>query len=311
MRAGSERQAGADAVAQAADLLGPLARRDEPIGARTTYRVGGCAALFVEVDGEEALERTARAVSESGVEVLVLGCGSNLLVADSGFAGCCVSLAGRFASVALDQWTGQIAAGGAARYPVLARQAAAAGVAGMGWAVGIPGSAGGAARMNAGGHGCDTAARLRRCRVVDLARASDGVRDAAGLALGYRSSDLGPAELVVEVELVGVPGAEPAELADEITRIVAWRRAAQPGGRNAGSVFTNPSGDSAGRLVEAAGLKGFRIGTAAVSDKHANFIQCDAEGSADDVAAVVLEVQHLVAARMGVELKVELQMVGF
>ena len=300
----------AERIEAAAARLGGLARRDEPLGARTTYRVGGAAALFVEVDGPAALETVASAVEASGVEVLVVGCGSNLLVADAGFPGLCLHLSGAFDAIRLDP-SGRVVAGGAVRYPVLARRCAAAGVGGMGWAVGIPGSVGGAVRMNAGGHGCDTATRLVAARVVDLSRGKAAWVPADDLGLDYRRSRLSPTEVVVEAELAGEAGADPGALADEVAAIVAWRRDHQPGGRNAGSVFTNPPGDAAGRLVEAAGCKGLRIGTAEVSSKHANFVQADLGGAADDVRRLVDEVRRRVADRLGVELRPELQMVGF
>jgi UDP-N-acetylmuramate dehydrogenase len=305
------RRKASQSLEAAAARLGRLARRNEPIGALTTYRVGGKASLFVEIDGEPVLEQVAQAVSETGVEVLVLGCGSNLLVADEGFAGLCVRLGGSFDQVRLDADDGKIVAGGAVRYPALARRAAAEGIAGLGFAVGIPGSVGGAVRMNAGGHGQETVDRLVRARVVDLTTGEASWQHAGELGLGYRRSRLCRSDLVVEAELAGEPGADPAKLAAELSGIVAWRRAHQPGGRNAGSVFTNPEGDSAGRLVEEAGCKGLRLGTAMVSDKHANFIQADAHGSADDVRRLIEEVRRLVLARIGVELEVELKMVGF
>lgn len=308
--AATARQA-AGALEAVAARLGDLARRHEPIGARTTYRAGGPAAVFCAVDGEAALERVVAAVAGTGVEVLVLGCGSNLLVADAGFPGLCVTLAGAFEAVHLDPASGRARAGGAARYPVLARQAAAAGLAGLGWAVGIPGSVGGAVRMNAGGHGAETAARLRRARVVDLRTGEDRARPVGELELGYRRSAIRASEVVASAEFSLEPGHDPGALAAELSDIVAWRRANQPGGRNAGSVFANPPGDSAGRLVEAAGLKGFRYKSAAVSEKHANFVQAGAGGSADDVRGLVEEVRRLVAARLGVELRTELQLVGF
>lgn len=298
------------AVERAAVLLGPLARRDEPIAARTTYRVGGRAALFAEIADEASLERVAAAVAASGVEVLVLGRGSNLLVADGGFAGLCVALVGAFEEVEIDAASARIVAGGAAYYPVLARRAAAAGCAGMEWAVGIPGSVGGAVAMNAGGHGAETGDRLRSCRIVDLGGGSDRVVAAAELALGYRRSRVGPGDLVLSATFAGESG-DPDTSAKAIAEIVAWRREHQPGGRNAGSVFTNPEGDSAGRLVEAAGLKGLRIGSAQVSEKHANFVQADAGGSADDVHRLIATVRRLVGERLGVELRTELRLVGF
>ena len=155
---------------------------------------------------------------------------------------------------------------------------------------------GGAVRMNAGGHGSDMAAVLRRIRVVDLGSGKDVVVSAAELDLGYRHSALTTADIVVWAELELHDG-DAAGAEEEIASIVRWRRANQPGGQNAGSVFTNPEGDSAGRLIDAAGLKGFRVGTAHVSEKHANFIQADDGGSADDVLALMHAVVERVRAR--------------
>jgi UDP-N-acetylmuramate dehydrogenase len=179
--------------------------------------------------------------------------------------------------------------------------------------VGVPGSVGGAVRMNAGGHGSDMAASLRSIRVVDLAAGEDGAvpatLPASGLDLGFRSSAVRPTQVVVEAELVLAAGDRAAAEA-EISEIVRWRRANQPGGANAGSVFVNPPGDSAGRLVDEAGAKGLRIGSAEVSPKHANFIQCDPGGRAADVHALMLEVARRVADRTGTWLRPETRLVG-
>jgi UDP-N-acetylmuramate dehydrogenase len=297
-----------EALARAADLLGDLARRDVPLGPLTTYRVGGSAALFVEASADEDLGRVAAAVAASGAPVLVVGRGSNLLVADAGFPGIAVALGEPYAAITLDGTNAR--AGGATALPVLARRTAAAGLRGLEWAVGVPGSVGGAVRMNAGGHGSDVAASLVEVRVVDLASCHDGVVAAADLHLGYRRSALTPTSVVVEAAFALRPGDAEAAGA-EVAEIVRWRREHQPGGQNAGSVFTNPEGDSAGRLVEVAGCRGLRLGTAQVSPKHANFIQADAGGSADDVAALVGEVRRRVRAATGVALRPELRMVGF
>jgi UDP-N-acetylmuramate dehydrogenase len=296
------------AIARAAELLGPLAERDRPIGELTTYRVGGPAALFSEPATVADLERLAAAVSATGIAVLVLGKGSNVLVADGGFAGLCVRLAEGFASIQLE--ADHVRAGGAAAYPVLARRTAAAGLTGLEWAVGIPGSVGGAVRMNAGGHGAQTSDRLVACRIVSLQGGDEHLVAASALDLSYRHSSIGPYEVVTEASYQLDHG-DAALSAARIDEIVRWRRQHQPGGQNAGSVFTNPPGDAAGRLVEEAGLKGFRIGSAAVSDRHANFIQADPGGSADDVRRVIDEVRALVAGRLGVELSTELRLVGF
>ena len=147
--------------------LGPRARHDHPLGALTTYRVGGTAALFVEAEDEGRLVEVARALGGSPVPVLVVGNGSNLLVADRGFGGLVVSLGPGFETLSIEGE--RVRAGAAVSLPVLARRTAAAGLHGLEWAVGVPGSVGGAVRMNAGGHGSDTAATLIAYRRVDLA----------------------------------------------------------------------------------------------------------------------------------------------
>ncbi|MGH9179240.1 MAG: UDP-N-acetylmuramate dehydrogenase, partial [Acidimicrobiales bacterium] len=194
--------------------------------------------------------------------------------------------------------------------PVVARRTAAAGLTGLEWAVGVPGSVGGAVRMNAGGHGSDVGQSLLGIRFVDLAGGEDGERPAAALDLAYRRSSIAATHVVVEASFGLAPG-DREEAEARIVEIVRWRREHQPGGQNAGSVFTNPPGDSAGRLVEAAGLKGLRVGSATVSPKHANFVQADEGGRADDVMALITEVQRLVEERMGVGLAPELRLVGF
>lgn len=309
-----------DELRAVAAALGDRARADHPLGRLTTYRVGGPAALFCEAGSEEDLLAVRRALADHPVPVLVLGRGSNLLVADAGFPGLVVHLAGAFAAIDLPAAPAAervvrtaervVRAGAAVGLPVLARRTVEAGLTGLEWAVGVPGSVGGAVRMNAGGHGSDTAAVLRRYRWLDLAGEGGGEDGPERLALGYRTSAVGPTEVVLWAELGLRPGpVEEGRAA--LAAIVRWRREHQPGGSNAGSVFANPPGDSAGRLVEAAGLKGFRMGSAAVSSKHANFVQADEGGSADDVRRLMEHVRQVVADRAGVELRTEVRLVGF
>jgi UDP-N-acetylmuramate dehydrogenase len=288
--------------------LGRRARTNAPLGARTTYRVGGTAALLVEPGDEDELVAVARAVNGAPVPVLVLGRGSNLLVADRGFGGLVVALGGGFEAIEVQGH--QVLAGAAVSLPVLARRTAAAGLSGLEWAVGVPGSVGGAVRMNAGGHGSDTAATLVGYRWVDLRTAMAAEAPAEELHMSYRHTSLAASDVVVAGRFRLVDG-DPERGAAAIAEIVRWRRANQPGGSNAGSVFTNPAGDSAGRLIEEAGLKGIRLGSAQVSEKHANFIQADEGGSADDVATLIAHVQATVAAKTGVDLTTEVRMVGF
>jgi UDP-N-acetylmuramate dehydrogenase len=302
-----------DALAAA---LGRRATRRQPLGPLTTYGVGGPAALLVEVEGPDDLDAVRTVLVGSGVVVCVLGRGSNLLVADDGFDGVAVRLGPGFNSVRLPEagTAGSppfvVRAGASTPLPVLARQVADAGWSGLTWAVGVPGSVGGAVRMNAGGHGSDMAGCLRRYSWVDLLHDRGGTDDLTRLHYGYRSSSIGPSELVVEAELEVEPGRRETEQA-EVSSIVRWRREHQPGGANAGSVFANPPGDSAGRLIEEAGLKGFRLGSAHVSEKHANFIQADKEGRADDVHALMDHVRTAVYERSGVALTAEVRLLGF
>jgi len=250
------------------------------------------------------------AVEASAIDVLVVGKGSNLLVADAGFAGLAVVLASDFETLAIDGRV--VRAGAAVSLPVLARRTASAGLSGLEWAVGVPGSVGGGVRMNAGGHGSDIAATLRQVGVADLRSPRPGIVEvpADRLDLSYRHSNLSDHEVVVWAEFGLHPG-DVAVSEAEIADIVRWRREHQPGGSNAGSVFTNPPGDSAGRLIDAAGLGGLRVGSASVSTKHANFFQADPAGSADDVAALMQEVQRKVQQHSGVRLQPEVRMVGF
>jgi UDP-N-acetylmuramate dehydrogenase len=311
-------------VRTARSELGSLAGTDVPLGPLTTYRVGGRAALFVQATTVADLGLVARAVRASGLPVLVVGRGSNLLVADAGFPGIALTLVGGpFGQLDIgiedggaggDRGVVVVRAGAAVFMPVLARQAAAAGLTGMEWAVGIPGSVGGAVRMNAGGHGSDISASLRACRWLDLDSGAVVERAVDGLAFGYRRSAVTSQTVVISADFVLRPGDREAAEAS-IREIVRWRREHQPGGQNAGSVFTNPEGspprNSAGWLVEAAGLKGYRHGTAAVSDKHANFIQADPGGAADDVVALMIEIQRQVEQQFGIRLHAEVKLVGF
>ncbi|MDQ3570736.1 MAG: UDP-N-acetylmuramate dehydrogenase [Actinomycetota bacterium] len=298
-----------NAVERAAAVLGPKGRRQVPLGPLTTYRVGGPAALLLVVASEADLELAREAVVASGVPVLVVGKGSNLLVADAGFPGLAVVLAG-LDSVTVEAESRRARAEAGALLPVLARRTAAAGLTGLEWAVGVPGSVGGAVRMNAGGHGADVARTLARYRYVDLMGGDDGVFGPERLAFGYRHSAVAAHHVVVWAEFALEPGDRSSSEA-RIADIVRWRREHQPGGQNAGSVFTNPTGDSAGRIIDAAGLKGLRRGSAHVSLKHANFIQVDDGGSADDVVALIREVRDRVLGQTGVGLKPEVRLVGF
>jgi UDP-N-acetylmuramate dehydrogenase len=309
------------AAAQLVDALGTAVTLDHPLAAMTTYRVGGRAAVFVDARSVADLTAVAAARAAWGVPVLVIGRGSNMLVGDGGFNGVAVSISSFAADVEFaadaDMADGapvEVTAGGGAALPVVARRTASAGVRGFEWAVGVPGSIGGAVRMNAGGHGSDMAACLVDAGVFDLDNPGEGVtrRPAADLGLRFRASALRSSEIVVDARL-DLRRGDPVVAEREIAEIVRWRREHQPGGQNCGSVFVNPvPGEvTAGGLIDGQGLRGFRIGTAWVSEKHANFIQADDGGSAADVRAVIDTVRARVAERTGYHLRSEVRLVGF
>ena len=281
---------------------------DHPIGPMTTYRAGGRAARFVRPVDRSELEAVAAGVASAGIPVLVVGRGSNLLVADGGFGGLAVQLGQAFEKVRAEGTT--VVAGAGVSLPVLARRTVAESLTGFEWAVGVPGSLGGAVRMNAGGHGSDMATTLVSADTVDLATGEGRRRTLADLSLGYRSSSIEQSEVVVEAT-IALAVSDMASGEERLAEIVRWRRENQPGGQNAGSVFTNPVGDSAGRLIDEAGLKGWRFGSASVSERHANFIQVDEGGSADDVVALMDIVARRVIEVHGIRLEPETVIVGF
>jgi UDP-N-acetylmuramate dehydrogenase len=285
-------------------------RRATPSGELTTYRVGGPFAAVVRVGDDEALDALAGIVGTVDVPVLVVGRGSNLLVADAGFEGIAVVLDDDFERVDIDVAIASVRAGGSTSLPVLARRAAAAGVSGLEFYVGIPGSVGGAVRMNAGGHGRETQEVLIDVDLLDLRTGTRTTRATHDLDFAYRHSNLHDHDVVCAARFTGSREAAEA-CAARIDAIVKWRREHQPGGANAGSVFSNPPGASAGALIDATGLKGLRIGGAVVSEKHANFIVADPTATATDVHALLAEVRSRVADATGVVLQTEMRLVGF
>ena len=304
-----------DTVRHAAAILADRAEANVSLSPFTTFRIGGPAHLFVRAQTMDDFAAVHHAVRETGIDVLCIGQGSNLLVADSGWAGLAVVVGGGDTeSISIDASRGEevsVRAGAGVKLPLLARRSVVEGATGLEWMVGVPGSVGGAIRMNAGGHGSDMATSVVSVRLLDLA-AEVGivVRDAAHLGFGYRHSDLSGTEVVIDATF-RCDRASPEKGEEMLREIVRWRRAHQPGGANCGSVFTNPAGDSAGRLIDAAGLKGRRIGGASVSEKHANFIQADVGATAADVWSLIVDVRSSVFNHCGVVLHPEVRTAGF
>lgn len=276
------------------------------LGALTTYRFGGPARYLAEPSDRARLQEVIAA--RAGEPVLVLGRGSNLVISDSGFDGLVIRLAGVFERVTID---GDIVeAGGAAWLPTVARRSVEEGLSGLEFYVGIPGTVGGAVRQNAGGHGSETRQWLQSVEVVS---ATDGTMAHLGpseLDMSYRQTNLRADQIVTGATFRCHPG-DVEQGRELIGTIVRWRKEHQPPAKyNAGSVFRNPPGDSAGRIIDSLGLKGFSVGGVRVSDKHANFFVADPGATASDLYVLVEQIADLVEERTGIRLRPEIQFVG-
>jgi UDP-N-acetylmuramate dehydrogenase len=313
------RPATPEAIEHAFDLFKSKAKRNVDLSQFTTYKVGGTAALHIVVSSIDDLYLVSAVLAEVELPILVIGRGSNLLISDSGFKGLALTISGLADYVDLPNRDEEpevepIALfGGSVALPVAARQSVARGLTGFEWGVGVPGSVGGAVRMNAGGHGSDMASSLTSVRMFHLRKGLEAHVNAVDLGLRFRGSALDDHHVVlsatVDLEWSKSPEASEAELQE----VVRWRRENQPGGQNAGSVFVNPEPGkvSAGAVIDELGMRGLRVGSAQVSEKHANFIQADVGGSAQDVVALMAEVRRRVRDERGYVLRSEIRLVGF
>ena len=287
--------------------LGSRARFDEPMSRHTTWGVGGPAWCLVRVNSVAEAAWLVTACGEAGVVYKALGRGSNLLVGDAGFPGVMIRLGGELGKLALEGDT--LLAGGGAPLPGAVRLAARRGLAGLEWAAGIPASLGGAVATNAGAHGGDMA---EFTLAVSLLLPSGEVIEAAGkdLPSGYRRRVL-PAGAMVLGTRLGLKATMPAEVERRRKALLELRRLRQPlAARTAGSVFKNPPGDHAGRLIEAAGLKGLAVGGAVISRVHANFIENRGGASATDIMSLINTVVLKVMDAFSVRLEPEVEVVG-
>jgi len=313
------RPASPEAIDHAFGLFKSKAKRDVDVSQYTTYKVGGNAALHTVVTSLEDLYLVSAVLAEVELPILVIGRGSNLLISDSGFQGLAMTLSGLADYVDLpnreeDPEMEPIALfGGSLALPVAARQSVARGLTGFEWGVGVPGSVGGAVRMNAGGHGSDMASSLTSVRMFHLRKGLEAHVNAVDLGLRFRGSALDDHHIVLSatVDLEWSQSQEASEA--ELQEVVRWRRENQPGGQNAGSVFVNPEPGtvSAGAVIDELGMRGLRVGSAQVSEKHANFIQADEGGSARDVVALMAEIRRRVRDERGYVLRSEIRLVGF
>ena len=280
---------------------------DEPLSRHTTWRIGGSAAAYCRVTTERGLAQLLAAASASGEPLALLGMGSNILVADEGFAGCVVRLAGQFLQVVVEGT--KLTAGGGAALGGVCAAAARAGLSGLEAISGIPSSIGGAVRINAGAYGAEIFEVLESARLVSRAGQARTAQ-AAEIPSGYRWTKLiETGEIVASAVLALKPAAR--EAIEAKTRAVAEkRRGALPSEPNAGSVFKNPPGDYAGRLIEACGLKGVRMGGALVSERHANVIVNAGGARAVDVLSLMKRMRDAVYEKFGVTLVPEVELLG-
>ncbi|HZR93575.1 MAG TPA: UDP-N-acetylmuramate dehydrogenase [Gaiellaceae bacterium] len=278
-----------------------------PLSRLTSVGIGGPALAFARPRTLRQLEQALAWARERSLPVVPIGLGSNLLVADAGVRALVLRLAGELADVHI---RGDVlSAGGGAANAVCLHRARTAGLGGLEFACAIPGTAGGGVRMNAGAYGSDWAALLRRALVVGPD--GPGWLDGAELGLSYRRSQLAPGQVVARVELALEPR-PPAEVKRLVAELNRQRKATQPTNRRTfGSVFKNPEHElSAGRMLEACGLKGHAVGGARISPRHANFIENTGGATAADALALIAEARRRALERFGVVLEREVELLG-
>jgi UDP-N-acetylmuramate dehydrogenase len=273
----------------------------------TTIGTGGPARALARPRTLSELSEALRYAESESLEILAVGLGSNVLAADEGVDALVLSLEGELADV--ETRDGLLAAGGGATNAVCLHRARDAGLGGLEFACAIPGTAGGGVRMNAGAYGRDWSDVLVRALVVTVD--GDGWLTPAELGLAYRHSSLSPGQVVARVEYRLEPGS-PGEIKRTVADLVARRKATQPTNkRTFGSVFKNPSGElGAGQMLELCGLKGYRIGGAVISPKHANFIENAGGATSADCIALMVEARRRAQTRFGVEFQREVVFAG-
>jgi UDP-N-acetylmuramate dehydrogenase len=285
--------------------------RDFPLARLTTVRTGGPADFFARPAGEARLVELLSWAADEGLDVGLVGSGSNLLVADEGLRGLAIKLDGELA--AIDRDGDRVLCGGGARLPSAAARAATWGLSGLEFGINIPGTAGGAVRMNANAYGGQLAAVLEWVDVCTAAGRDRRNPDQLGFA--YRSSNLGAGEVVSRVSFE-LSRSDPERVRETLAGMRERRREAQPSGiKTFGSTFKNPGdaraeGRTAGMLLEEAGCRGLQVGGARLSEKHANFVENMGDATTADVLELMREGRRRVRERFGVELEAEVQLLG-
>ena len=294
-----------------AAIAGARLRHDEPLARYTSMKIGGPADYFIEVDTGSALAEVLIALRRHQLPVWLLGNGSNVLISDLGVRGAVIHLAGEFKKI---EWREggeniEVEVGAACAVTQLVRQAARKGYAGLEFAEGIPGTVGGALVMNAGAYGSEIEKVVERVDAIG----ADGhpvFFARAQLTFSYRDSHL-PSGTVVTRVLLRLRREEAVKVNAKLRELVGKRKSSQPSGfPNSGSMFRNPPGDFAGRLIEAAGLKGHRVGQAQIAERHANFIVNLGGAKAADVRQLMEAAQREVRRRFNINLVPEVKFVG-
>ncbi len=291
--------------------FGRRLREHQPLARYTSARIGGPADALVDINTADELAEAAQTLWDLGLPFIVLGGGSNLLISDAGVRQ--VVLFNQANAVRFEEGGGvpSVWAESGAGLGVISRQAAAKSLGGLEWASGIPGTIGGAVFGNAGAHGVDISSTLEMATILHR---TDGRKDwtAQDLDYEYRGSWLKrhPGQAVVLSATLALAKRPAAEIRAQMDTFLAYRRLTQPPGASMGSMFKNPPGDSAGRLIEAAGLKGKRIGNAQISSLHANFFLNLGDARAADVHALIREASDAVRKHSGIDLELEIELVG-
>ncbi len=281
--------------------------QDRPLAALTTLRVGGAAQRYLEVGERASLLGALRLAREAGVTAFVLGNGSDLVVSDQGMPG--LVIRNRARGIQIQDTV--LTADAGTPMALLVKRCTADGLAGLEFGISIPGTLGGAVWANAGAHGGEIKDVLVRTDAWDPASDEERTLDNAECEFAYRESRFKHGGEVILAATLRLERGDPGAIGERVAANQAQRKATQPlADQNAGSVFRNPPGDHAGRLIDAAGLKKHRIGSAMVSPLHANFIVVDRGGSAADVRALGDDVRARVAERFGVTLDYEIEFVG-
>jgi len=304
------RDSGTNLLDSLSGIPGLKVKTAEPMARYTTMKIGGPADYFIEAELNTALARALKLLSAHDVRVCLLGKGSNILVSDRGIRGAVIRLGEEFKRASWrEEGRASVLAGAAFAMTQLVREAARRGLAGLEFGEGIPGSVGGALYMNAGAYGSEMEKIVER--VDGMTSAGEAVVfDRQEMTFSYRDSHLPPGTVVTGVTM-RLEKKDPAEVSAKVRELVARRKQSQPAGfPNSGSMFQNPPGDFAGRLIEAAGFKGKRLGDAQISDRHANFIVNHGGARAMEVKQLMDAARAEVKARFGIELVPEVRFWG-